>query len=177
MKSNTVSTRRRFFWKAGAVLSAPIAATQANTAARAADDSALAARLALLEDVNAILKLHESYARLLSCGAQAEAAVLFTDPGEMRLDDTICRLSSDRFGELNTVEVATDGGTATAMIHCTVEIETMIEPHCTLVDMARGQGEGVVRRTETRMLEGSYVKRDGVWKIARTVWHPAPDPY
>jgi hypothetical protein len=31
--------------------------------------------------------------------------------------------------------------------------------------MARLQGEGVIRRTEPRVLENRYVKSGGVWKI------------
>jgi hypothetical protein len=39
--------------------------------------------------------------------------------------------------------------------------------------MARMQGDGVLRRTEQRRLEGSYVKIDGIWKIARTAFRAA----
>jgi hypothetical protein len=177
MKSNTVSTRRRFFWKAGAVLSAPVAAGVDSATARGSADRTLAARITFLEDVDAVRELHYAYARLLGRGAHAEAAALFLKPSESRFDDTVRMLSADRLVERNTVEITRDGKTATARIRCTVEIATMIEPRCTLVDMARGQGEGVVRRSETRVLEGRYVKREGVWKIAHAAWHPVADAH
>lgn len=173
MNANNVSTRRGFFWKAGAVLSAPVTAAAVSHATDLGTGDST--RLALLENVNAIRDLHETYARLLNLGAHAEMAALFLDPGEMQLDDTVRRVSADRFGGQNDVEIAVDGNAATARSHCTVEIETMIESVCTLVDMARAQGEGLLRRPETRVLEGRYVKRDGRWMIARTAWQTVAD--
>jgi hypothetical protein len=51
-----------------------------------------------------------------------------------------------------------------------VDIETLIGPSCPLVEMARQQGGGVVRRSN---FESVYVKRDGVWKIRRSSYRPA----
>ena len=59
--------------------------------------------------------------------------------------------------------------TATACFECTVEIETAIAGSYTLVDMLRVQGEGALRAVERRVLESSYVKRAGAWKIAYLV--------
>jgi hypothetical protein len=42
--------------------------------------------------------------------------------------------------------------------------ETEIGPDCTLVEMARQQGSGVVRSSESAVLENTY-RRDGGWKI------------
>lgn len=61
-------------------------------------------------------------------------------------------------------------------IHCVVETETEIGPNCTLVEMARQQGEGVLRRSEARVLESGCVKRDGVWKLTRAVFRPWRTP-
>ena len=63
--------------------------------------------------------------------------------------------------------MAADGQTATAVLHCTVEIESAIGPACTLVEMARQQGGGVTRHTERGVFELTCVKRDGVWNIQR----------
>ena len=41
----------------------------------------------------------------------------------------------------------------------------MIEPCGTLVDMARVQGDGVLKRSEQRALASSFVKRDGIWQF------------
>jgi hypothetical protein len=176
MKPNNPSSRRRFFWKAGALLSAPLAtATHCNAAGRSIDNDALARRLASLEDVNAIRELHEAYVQSTNRGDHAEAARLFVIPSKMEIDKTVRRVFADRFDDIDTVEIDPNSQTAIARVRCTVEIETMIGPGCTLVDMARGQGEGVLRRSESRVLEGSYVKHQGVWRIARMAWRPVSD--
>ena len=171
MKTKTVSTRRRFFLHAGAALSAPLAVSSAHALKTDDEDhEALKARLAELEDVNAIRELHQSYARLINAGAREQAAALFANPREAQLDESIRRLSADRFGEQDIIEIAADRETATARIHCTVEIATAIGPSCTLVEMAREQGEGFLKQSERRVLESSYVKQSGAWKIARSVY-------
>ena len=172
MKTKTASTRRRFFWQAGAAaLSAPLAASGAHATQRDAEDTeALKARIATLEDVNAIRELHQTYTRLINAGAREEAASLFADPREAQIDASIRNLSADRFGEQDVIEIAADRKTAAARIHCTVELEIAIGPSCTLVEMTRVQGEGFLKRSERRVLESSYVKQDGVWKIARSVY-------
>ena len=60
----------------------------------------------------------------------------------------------------------TSDDSASAHVACTVETATPIEDCGTLVEMARAQGEGFVTRSERRMLRGTFVKRDGIWKIA-----------
>jgi hypothetical protein len=60
------------------------------------------------------------------------------------------------------VEIAADRQTATGLMHCTVQIETVIGPSCPLVEMARQQGGGVVKRSENGVFESAYVRRDGV---------------
>ena len=53
-------------------------------------------------------------------------------------------------------------------MHCIVDTEEVIGPPCPLVEMAREQGGGVVRRTERVVFEHTYVKQEGVWKIQRS---------
>jgi hypothetical protein len=139
---NGVTTRRKFFWGA-AVLAAPLAAE----AAVASDD--IAARLAALEDANAIRSL--LWHHVQSINARACAA------REAHLRSVA--LDADA-----TVDVATDG-TATVQVLCTVETATPIADGGTLVEMARLQGDGVVKRSERRMLYGRLVKRSGVWQL------------
>lgn len=175
MNDKTVSTRRAFFSSAGAALSAPLAMTAASVASAAArpGDASADQRLAELEDVNAIRELNETYARHINAGAHDEAAALFVDARRAPVDDAVRTLSADRFGERDVVGLAADGTAATARIHCAVELETPIEPGGTLVEMARLQGDGVVRRTERRVLEAAYRKVGGVWKIERLAWTSA----
>lgn len=169
MNTKDRSTRRRFFWQAGAALSAPLAVAAARASARSVEgDERLQARLAVFEDVDAIRGLHQTYARLVNAGAHDQIAALFADPENAQIDETIRMLLGDAFGAHDVIEVAPDRETAMARIHCTVETETAIESSCTLVEMARQQGEGLLRHSERRVLESAYVKRDGAWKIARS---------
>jgi len=59
-------------------------------------------------------------------------------------------------------------GTATARVPCTVETATPIDGRETFVEMARLQGDGVVRRSAQRVLAGTFVKRNGIWKLEHT---------
>lgn len=163
------STRRAFFSQAGAALSAPLAVT----AAVADDGDGLATRLRHFEDMSAIRALNEAYARHVNAGAHDEAAKLFAVPAEAHVDAAVRHLSTHGFGGHDEIEIADDGETATARIPCTVRIEIPIEPSCTLVDMARQQGGGILRRSEQRVLENAYVRRRGAWKIARSAYRSA----
>jgi hypothetical protein len=167
MKTDKTATRRRFLVSAGAALSAPVALAMTNEAAAATrDHEALETRLAALEDANAIRALQRAYARSLDAGSPAAAAELFADPSRVRFDTAIRGLSLDAAGEEDSIEVAADRRTATARMRCMVRVETPIEaPGCTLVDMARLQGEGVLCSSKRRVLEQAFVRRDGVWKI------------
>jgi hypothetical protein len=141
---NGSTTRRKFFGSA-ALLAAPLTAGTAV----ASDD--LAARLVALEDANAIRALLRDWARgVAGKGARSAANVYgFT------LDPDV------------SITVA-DNGTAMASVPCVVETATPIDGNETLVQMARLQGDGVVRRTERRVLHGSFVKREGRWHLATT---------
>jgi hypothetical protein len=79
-------------------------------------------------------------------------------------------LATDSLGGEDTIEIDVSGVTATTRLHCTAEIGTPIEPVTPLVEMARVQGGGLVSRTERGMLEGTYVKRDGVWKVEHLIF-------
>jgi hypothetical protein len=172
MNTKALSTRRIFFGHASAALSAPLAVA-ATLAAEGQDAEDVAARLGALEDANAIRALQQAYVRLVNAGAHEDVAALFADPAAALVDTSVRILSADSFGEHDVIDVAPADGTATARLHCTVETESPIEPCCTLVQMARLQGEGVVKRSERRVLESAYVKRHGAWKLARAAFRPA----
>jgi hypothetical protein len=164
MTKRADSTRRSFIRKTGAALSAPIAAAAAVVplGATTAGES-LADRLGRLEDENAIRGLMRTFARQVSAG---EAQSLGIDPG-------IRDVTASAFGEHDAIEIAPDRQTATSLMHCTVQIETAIGPSCPLVEMAREQGGGVVRRTEAGVFETACVRRDGQWIIERAAYRPA----
>jgi len=175
MNTDKVATRRRFFFGASAALAAPLAAPLALAAAGPAahavdaagsdDRDALAARLAALEDANAIRELQRAYLRHVNAGAHSAVAELFADATRARLDDAVRALAVEAADEV-AIEIAADRRTATARMACIVRTEAAIDaPGCTLVDMARAQGEGVLRRSEPRRLEQAFVQQDGVWRI------------
>jgi hypothetical protein len=153
---NGKPTRRSFFGKAGAALAAPFVATVA-LGGELHGKTYVVGRRELLEDVNAIRVLLHDYARRVSAGSQA---------GPMA---GVRRLILD--GD-SAIEVRANG-TATARVPCTVETATPIDGDETVVEMARLQGDGVIRRTERRVLESTYVRRVGVWKIDRVTYSPA----
>ena len=155
------STRRSFIQTTGAALSLPLTAVAATVPAAAADDGdPLAARLARLEDLEAIRALNQAFTRQVSAG-QAEA--LGIDPG-------IRIVAAHEFGERDVIELLPGQQTATCRLHCAVQIETVIGPSCPLVEMAREQGGGVVTRSEIAVFENACVKRDGVWTIQRSAY-------
>jgi hypothetical protein len=97
---------------------------------------------------------------------------LFTDPARAVVDASVRQLLPSGFGEQERIEVAADGQSARATIRCAVQSEKEIGPNCTLVQMARQQGEGLLRQTEQRVLESEYRRQGGVWKIAKSVFRP-----
>lgn len=174
MKAKADFSRRRFFCQAGSLVAAPLAVvTAADSKDVVQGNEALNARLAALEDANAIRELNRTYARLIDAGAHDQIATLFAEPARAEIDERIRSFSADGFGDRDVIEIARDGKTAAARLHCTVRVETPIEPGHTLVEMARQQGEGVLRRSEKRVLENSYVKRGDDWKIERSAYRSA----
>jgi hypothetical protein len=163
---NAESTRRSFIRKTGAALSVPLAAAGAVVRVRAAeDDDPIAARLARLEDMNAIRAVNQTFARQVSAG-QAET---------LGIDPSIRQVTADDFGERDVIDVASDRQSATGVMHCSVEIETAIGPSCPLVEMARAQGGGVVRRSESGVFENTYRRRDGIWSLERSTLKLIPE--
>ncbi|HZF28807.1 MAG TPA: hypothetical protein VE907_06805 [Gammaproteobacteria bacterium] len=170
MNKTVDSARRRFIWNAGAALSAPLAVVASSaSASTTSDESSLNTRLAMLEDANAIREVARAYVKHVNAGAHAEVASLCTDPAAARLDG-IRALTADPHGHDDAIDIAADRRTATARISHAAETERPIEPPCPLVEMARAQGGGVTRKTERGVLEGSFVKIDGVWKIERAAF-------
>jgi hypothetical protein len=170
MSTELESTRRSFFWKAGAVLSAPVAAATTYASEAAVPDSGTLKRLAQLEDEKAIRELQETLIRHVNAGARDAIHASCIDATAVQLDDGIRSLAPDSAAERGVIEVAVDRLTAVAATPCTALIETAIGPNCTLVEMARLQGEGVVRHTCSGVLEGAYSKHNGVWRIERIVF-------
>jgi len=172
MSNDKVSSRRRFFVRAGAALAVPLAAAGAGAAqAAVADDAAsLGARLAAHDDLAAIRSLRQTFARAIGDGGGEGLGDLFVDRRAAAAAAAgfagVRRLAPADFGEHDRVEIAADGRTARAEAHCTVETETALDADGTLAEMARAQGEGFVRRAGRRVLVIDYVRQGETWKIA-----------
>ena len=154
MQQSSRQGRRSFVWKAGAAMSATIGAVCAGSSEGAlalSDADALKARLARLEDVNAIRQLHEEHARLLK---DRDGVIL-----------------QKHAHQQDVIEIASDRLTATARFHCIVHAEAAIAPACPLVDMARQQGGGVIKWTEAGVFENVYAREREAWKIRTLAYH------
>ncbi|HEY0281092.1 MAG TPA: hypothetical protein VGC27_00515 [Rhizomicrobium sp.] len=161
MSRNDISTRRTFL-KAGAVLSAPLAA--APVAAFAGDSEA---RLARLEDENAIRVLHQTWLRSINAGTAGKERVPPLLAGVQAAGDKVRSIAANHAAPPDVIMLAADGRNATGRFHCTIGLERPIAQDCTLAQMAHLQGGGFVRRTESRVLIVDYVKAGGAWSIAR----------
>jgi hypothetical protein len=151
MSNKTVATRRSFIAVAGASLSAPVAAAAAALPwlpPSGGSSTALEARLATLEDVNAIRALNRAY---------------FCE-GPVIVDGHA--VSPAGFGVDDAIDVAADRATASARVQVTVRIETPIGPECTVVEMATLQGGGVITHEQSGVLVRMYVRRGGVWTVS-----------
>jgi hypothetical protein len=159
---------------AGAALTVPVAAAAARTEASAAPASeSLETRLARLEDREAIRALNQEFARRLNAGDTAALAELHATPSGMQIDVELRTMTSDDVDGQGTIGIAPDRRTAVATRQCLAQFEHEIGPSCTLLEMARQQGGGVVRHTERGVVEHTYVRHDGVWRIERSAYRPA----
>jgi hypothetical protein len=157
----------------------------------------LSNRLGILEDENAIRRLHRTYEDLLNSGRYEEVINLFTDDGEVIFNGGIFkgkfggvrRLYNERFRsglagrkiepapgfqpdndqQQDIVKVAADRKTANAKFSFSIQIGIPIISDSQLVKMARLHGEGIMKWWEGGTYEVSYVKGigDGVWKIKK----------
>ena len=156
------TSSRRAFLKGGAIAAAPLAIA-IPAAALAGEDHK--ARAQQLQDQAEIAALHQAWLRKLATGADASA--LFADARAARLDPSVQEVSADHAGEADRIEVSADGLRASGRFAVGVVLQTELPKTTTLTQMAHLQGGGMVRHAERRTLHASYVKRDGVWAIAR----------
>jgi hypothetical protein len=197
--------RRSFIWKAGAGLSAVLAASIPGIAgARTKKDKNLKARIEslsgqieILRDENRIRQLHQTYENLLDRGMYEDVVSLFTDDSEAVFNGGIfkgkrsgvnrlyCKcfrsgLSGIRINHVpeilpdiekqqDMIEVMPDRASARAQFTYSIQVGTPVISDSVLVDMARLQGEGIMKWWECGTYDISYVKdiKDGNWKIKR----------
>jgi hypothetical protein len=157
----------------------------------------LSNRLGVHEDTNSIRALHQTYESCLNRGMYEKVVNLFAEDGEVIFnggvfkgkDRGIRRLYIERFRpgltgkkidtapgfqvgteqQQETIEVATDRGSARARFNYSMQVGTPIISDSQLVKMARLHGEGIMKWWEGGIYEISYVKdvKYGDWKIKR----------
>jgi hypothetical protein len=197
--------RRSFIWKAGAGLSAVLAAMVPGIAgASKKNDTSLKARIdrlsgqvGILKDEKNVRLLYQTYENLLDRGMYGEAVNLFSDDSEVVFNGGIFkgrkkgvnRLYCNRFrsgltgkrieciqgilpdiGEQqDIVEVTRDRKSARARFTYSIQVGSPVVSDSALVDMARLQGEGIMKWWEGGTCDMSCVKdlKDGSWKIKR----------
>jgi hypothetical protein len=201
--------RRSFIWKMGAALSAVFASAAACASRREADDvtslkeqiAEMSNKLGILEDTNAIRKLHHAYGYYLDKCIYEEVVNLFANDSEVRFnggiyigkDQGVRRLYIENFsqnftGEKNgpiygflldhiqiqdIVDVAPNRKTAKARFRCFMQAGAH-ETSQSGKEAAK-QGRRPTQWWEGGIYENEYVKEENIWKIKvldyRAIWH------
>jgi hypothetical protein len=195
--------RRSFIWKTGSALSAVLASALAGVSKPRSDEAdalrkqvdRLSNQLGILEDTNAIRKLHHAYGYYLDKGIWEEIVNLFADDGEVYFnggifegkDKGVRRLYIDYFGkgfagnnfgpiqgflldqtqEQDVVDVAPGRKSAKARFHCLMQVSVQLVSDSPLMEMARQQGQGILQWWEGGIYDNSYVREGDVWKIRK----------
>jgi hypothetical protein len=192
-----MNNRRSFIWKLGAGASAAVASTAglAPPETRTADDPAR--RAALLEEERTLRKLHQAFEQAMDAGRHDEVIGMFAADAEVVFNggvfsqrvQGVSRLYREQFpaGKTGTrmpqapgfelaaeqqrdsVEVAADRLSATALFTYSIQVGTPIETESSLAAMARLHGEGARTWWEGGVYKVGY-RRDtanGLWQISR----------
>ena len=155
--SDKTSTRRGFFLKAGAAISAPAAFT-VSVPATADTSSKLELRIADLEDANALRRLSAEFISRINAGV--DTGVVFRS--------AVAEIAAEDFDNHAIVDISDDRRQASLRITCTVGFDVPIEaPGSVLVEMAQLQGEGSLRQMRAQILELSCARAQSGWTITR----------
>ena len=204
----TNATRRSFLRTTGAALPVALASAVASPRGTTPDVTGtlreqverLSGRLAMLEDTNAIRRLHQAFGRHLDRSKPEEVVDLFAEDAEVSFngglfigrDKGIRRLYVDRLrqgvsGERNgplhgflldqtqehdTIEVAPDRRSARARFHCLIHASARLGSQGSMMEMARLQGQGTAEWWEGGVYANAYVRHGGTWKIWRLDYRP-----
>ncbi len=189
--------RRSFFLKVGAGASAALASATAVGRAASGDPGDAALRVALLEDEQALRKLHRTFEQALDQGRYDAVVELFDDGAEVIFNGGVFdnrrggvdRLYRERFRagktgrriapapgfeigpdhEQDRVEVSPGRRSARALFPYSIQVGRPIESDSSLVDLARLHGEGVETWWEGGVYDVIYRREsvDDGWRIAR----------
>jgi hypothetical protein len=199
--SRTRSSRRVFLTQGGAALSAAVTATAGAAALKPGEVTSgneeleqLRRQVALVEDREAIRRLHLAFTSLIGTQRYEAAAELFDERARLQLSgvsatgrQAIEQLFAAQYRwqtaatlhsayrqnglQQDAVTVSDDRLQATAIFHIDVLLSTPLRGDSTIVEMARLQGHVADRRWEAGRLEATYVKTAGQWKVASLDYH------
>jgi len=156
-----MSTNRRAFLKAGALIAVPVAAMAA-PAALAADDSA--AKLARLEDERAIAGLMRGFVNRFN--GKGDCGSFVASAGAIRISPAIAAIAPEP-GADPAIAFAADGARATYQIAASVQLDTEHSGASTIEKMARFQGQPAHSHREPRIIAAELERGSGGWAIAR----------
>ena len=193
--------RRSFIKKSGVALSGVLAAAVAGSAKAAPSESAngeLALRLGKLEDANAVREIYRAYESAINHGRYEDALNLFAADSEVAFeggifagkDKGVRRLYMENFRQgltgkkveasepsidttAENIEPSADRKSAKAVFPYSMRVGAPMDAGLQLVQMARLQGGGILRRHESGHCEVSFVKDGEIWKISRIEYRPA----
>jgi hypothetical protein len=136
-------------------MSAPAAFVAAVEPARAATGT-LEARVAALEDEIELRRLAAKLVEQINSGSRDVLAA-----GNAALREIV---AADVEASYSSAVIPSDRSAARVRLPCTVCFDEPIDaPGSSLVDMARLQGEGVLPRLETRVLEALFERTAAGW--------------
>ncbi len=154
----------------------------------------LSNRVGNLEDSNEVRKLHRVYESLLDQGMYEDLIAMFTDDAEVvyngglfHAKEGIRRLYCGHFApgltgkkiepapgfepdpvqQPDIVQVAEDRKTASGQFPYSIQVGTPLTGDSSLLEMARLQGEGIMKWWEGGTCQASYVKVGESWRIQR----------
>jgi hypothetical protein len=160
----------------------------------------LSNRVGNLEDADAVRRLHRVYESRLDRGMYEDAVAMFADDAEVAYNGGLFqgkggvrRLFCGHFAPGHTgkkiepppgfesdpalpqdiVEVTEDRKTATGQFFYSIQVGAPMTGDSSLLEMARLQGEGIVRWWESGICEASFVKAGESWKIRRLEYRAA----
>ena len=161
---STATTDRRSFLKTGALATAPLAAVAVPAAALADDGSR--AKLARLEDERAIEALRRAVLRRINGQGGGDCGAFIASADAIELEEGLRSIAEDPVEDA-VLTLSDEGARASCRQACRVEVETALTGETTVERMARFQGQGSHRRSETRVLLTEFVKQGGEWKLAQ----------
>jgi hypothetical protein len=192
------------FWAIVVALSSVLLLTAScsstETAQLKAQVEELSQKVGLLEDANAIRKLHHAYGYYIDKCLYEDVVNLFADDGEVHFSGGVYRGKNEGVRRLyvggflqgftggkpgpvhgflldhlqlqDIVDVAPDGRTAKARFRCFMQAGAHVTSKSPMGEAARKAKREPTQWWEGGIYENAYVKENGVWKIKLLSYYP-----